>query len=93
MVHPCGFVNSVWDPNGAPFGFCEFVVGPQWCALGVLGIRGGIPMVHSWGFVYSLWDPNGAPLGFVNSLWDPNGALLGFCEFAVGPQWCTIGVL
>ena len=55
----------------------------------------------------SLWDPNGAPLGFVksrwvpivhpkgfvNSYWDPNGAPLGFCEFAVGPQWRTLGVL
>ena len=82
MVYPWGFVNSRWDPNGAPLGFCEFAVAPQWCTLGVpfwvLLIRLGTPMVH--------------PLGFVNSRWDPNGAPLGFCEFAVGPQWCTIGV-
>ena len=78
MVHPWGFVNSLWDPNGAHLWFCEFVVGHQWCTLGVLCIRGGTPMVHPW--------------GFVNSRWDPNGALLGFCEFAVGPQWCTLRV-
>ena len=45
----------------------------------VLCIRGGTQMVHSWGFVNSRWDPNGAPLGV--------------CEFAVGPQLCTLGVL
>ena len=50
-------------------------------------------MVHPWGFVHSRWDPNGAPLGFLNSLCDRNGELLRFCEFAVGPQWCTLGVL
>ena len=72
MVHPFGFVNSRRDPNGAPLVFCEVAVGPQWCTLGVLGIRGGTPMVLPWGFVNSLWDPNGAPLGF--------------SEFAVGPQ-------
>ena len=43
------------------------------------GIRGGTLMVHPWGFVNSLWDPNGAPLVL--------------CEFAVGPQWCSLGVL
>ena len=47
--------------------------------LKVLRIRGGTPMVHPWVFVNSRWDPIGAPLGF--------------CEFAVGPQWCTLGVL
>ena len=36
MVHPSGFVNWQWDPNGAPLGFCEFTVGPQWSTLGVL---------------------------------------------------------
>ena len=50
MVHPWGFVNSWWDPNGAPLGFCElaiisngaplgfceFAVGIQWGNLGVL---------------------------------------------------------
>ena len=71
MVHPWGIVNSRWYPNGAPFWFCEFVVGPQWCTLWVLLIRGGTPMVH--------------PRGFVNSRWGPNGAPLGFSEFAVGP--------
>ena len=51
-------------------------------------------MVHPWGFANSRWGPNGAPLGFfVNSRWDPNNAPLGFCELAVGPQWCTRGVL
>ena len=28
MVHPWGFVNSRWDPNGAPFGFSEFAEEP-----------------------------------------------------------------
>ena len=79
MVHPWGFVNSRWDPNGAPLGFCEFAVGPQLCTLDFLCIRGGTPMVHPWGFVNSRWDPNGAPLGY--------------CELAVVPQWCTLGVL
>ena len=54
-------------------------------------------MVHPWGFANSRWNPNGGPLGYpwgsVNSRWDPNGAPLGFCEFAVGPQCCTLGVL
>ena len=50
-------------------------------------------MVHNWGYVNSRWDPSGAPLGFFNSQWYPSGALLGFCEFAVGPQWCTLVVL
>ena len=68
---PRGFVNSRWDPNGAPLGFFEFAVGPQW--------------VHHWGFVNSRWEPSGAPLGFLNSQCYPSGALLGFCEFAVGP--------
>ena len=36
-------------------------------------------MVHPWVFLNSRRDPNGAPLGF--------------CEFAEGPQWCTLGVL
>ena len=31
------------------------------------------------------------PRGFVNSRRHP--ASLGFCEFAVGTQWCTLGVL
>ena len=79
MVHPWGFVNSLWEPNVAPLGFCEFVVGPKWCTLGVLFIRGVTPMVH--------------PEGFVNSRWDPNGAPLGFWEFAVVPQWWTLLVL
>ena len=63
MVHPKGFANSRWNPNGTPLGYPN----------------GGTPMVHPWGFVNSLWDPNGAPFGF--------------CEFAVGSQWCTLGVL
>ena len=54
-------------------------------------------MVYPWGIVNSRWDRNGAsygyPWGSVNSRWDPNGAPLGFCEFAVVPQWCTLGVL
>ena len=64
-------------------------------------------MVQPLGCVNSRWDPNGAPLGFWNSRWallvhpwgfvnslrDPNGAPLVFCEFAVGPQWCALGVL
>ena len=54
-------------------------------------------MVHPWGFVNSRWNPNGSPFGYslgsVNSRWDHNGASLGFCEFAMGPQWCTLGVL
>ena len=65
MVHPWGFVNSRWDPNGAPLVFGE------------LAIIANDP----WGFVNSLWDSNGAPLGFCeyavgppwgfrNSLWD-----------------------
>ena len=29
-MHPRGFVNSRWEPNGAPLGFCEFAVGTQW---------------------------------------------------------------
>ena len=69
MVHPWGFGNSLWEPNGAPFGLSEFALGPKWCTLGVLVIRGGTPMVHPWGFVNSRWDHNGLPLGF--------------CEFAV----------
>ena len=36
MVHPSGSVNSRRDPNGAPLGFCEFAVEPQWCAHGVV---------------------------------------------------------
>ena len=79
MVHPCGFVNSRWDHNGAPLGFCYLAVGPQWCTLGILRIRGGTPMVHPWEFVNSGWDPNSAPFGF--------------CEVMVGPQCCTFGVL
>ena len=66
---------------------------PQLCTLGVLEIRSGTPVVHPWGFVNSRWDPSGAPLGFFNSHWYPSGALLVFCEFAVGPQLCTLGVL
>ena len=60
MVHQWGFVNSRWDPNGAPMGFgefdggtpmvhpcvfCEFAEGPQRFTLGVLSIGGGTPMV------------------------------------------------
>ena len=36
MVHPWGFVKSLWDPNDAPLEFCEVTVGPQWCTLGDL---------------------------------------------------------
>ena len=50
-------------------------------------------MVHPWGFVNSQWDPNGAPLVFGELAIIANGAPLGFCEFAVGPQWYTLGVL
>ena len=54
-------------------------------------------MVHPKGFANSRWNPNGTPLGYpwgsVNLRWDPNGAPLGFCEFAMGPQLCTLGVL
>ena len=50
-------------------------------------------MVYPWGFVNSRLEYNGTPLRSVISLWDPNGAPLGFCEYAVGPQWGTLGVL
>ena len=66
MVHPWGFVNSRWDPNGAPEGFCEFVVEPQWCTLG-----------YPWGSVNSRWDPNGAPLVFCEFAVVPQWCTLG----------------
>ena len=35
----------------------------------------------------------GPQWGFVNSQWDPSCAPFGFCVFAMGPLWCTLGVL
>ena len=59
IVHPCGFVISRWDPNGASLGFREFAVGPaqlgshreltkpQGCTIGVpLRIK-KTPRVHN----------------------------------------------
>ena len=92
-MHSWGFVNSQWDPSGAPLGFCEFAVGPQWCTHGVLEIRSGTPAVHPWGFVNSQWDPSGAPLGFCEFAVGPQWCTLGVFKFAVVPQWCTLGVL
>ena len=84
MVHPWGFVNSRWYPNGLPFWFCEFAVGPHLFTLGDFRIRGGTLIVHPWGFVNSRWDPNGATFGFCEFAVNRNGAPLGFCKFAVG---------
>ena len=71
---PWGFVNSLWDPNGAPLGFCEFAVGPPW------GFRNSLwDLVHPWGLVNSRWDPHGATLGFCEFAVGPQWCTLVFC--------------
>ena len=87
MVHPWGFVNSRWDPNGAPLGLCELAVEPKWCTI-------GIPLRLCEFVVGPQWCTLGVlrirgrtpmvhPWGVVHSRWVPNDAPLGFFEFAV----------
>ena len=59
MVHPWGFLNSRWDPSGAPLGFLNSQWYPSgaflgFCEFAVGGDPSGTPVVHPWGFVNSL---------------------------------------